>query len=233
MAEDRGWREYEKQIYDRLVKAAGGDDEATVTFDARLPGRFSKVDRQIDAYVEGRFADCVARGTMAVDCKCFSRRVDVKDVETFIGLVEDVGTDFGLLVTTEGFTPAAEARAKAHRGVYVEIVPYEELEEWEPDVEFCQVCTDPESDRAPGPVYLDPIDPGVPGAEHARGMGRCWSCNTMHMRCVCGGLNSLYENEEGAWVECSAGCGVEWKVEVELDRKGMEEGETVEFRRAI
>jgi hypothetical protein len=44
---------------------------------------------------------------MAVDCKCFTRNVDVKAVEVFIGLVEDVGTDFGLIVTTEGYSPAA------------------------------------------------------------------------------------------------------------------------------
>jgi hypothetical protein len=53
---------------------------------------------------------------MAVDCKCFSRNVDVKNVETVMGLVEDVGADLALIVTTEGFSEGAKRRAKAARG---------------------------------------------------------------------------------------------------------------------
>ena len=39
---------------------------------------------------------------MIVDCKCLFKKIDVKDVETFIGLVEDVNAEFGLLITTSG-----------------------------------------------------------------------------------------------------------------------------------
>lgn len=224
------WRRYEQQIHDRLVKAAGGDDKAEVTFDKHLPGRYSEKMRQIDVYVVGSFAGHVGRGEMAVDCKCFSRKVNVKDIEAFIGLVEDVGTDFGLMVTTRGYSDAARKRASAVRGVQVEIVPFEELETWRPEVLFCPVCTDLESDRAPGPLYMDPVPEGTVGRELVHGVGRCWNCNTIGMRCKCGTLNVQFEAEEGEWQECAGGCGVEWLAKEEIDRKGIPEGERLEFR---
>ncbi len=171
---------------------------------------------------------------MVVDAKCFSRHVDVGDIDRFIGFVEDVQTDFGLLITTGGFSAAAEARAAGHRGVRVDVVPYAKLEDWSPDLDFCLVCTDPESERMPGAIYFDAPDdtgPNVLGAEYCDGIGRCEKCDAMHMRCrECGELNSVTEWNEGEWQECAGGCGVAWKVVVERDQKGMEEGETVELR---
>jgi hypothetical protein len=230
MAEEPDWRRYEKQIYERLVKSAGGKDTVEVTFDKRMPGRLSGTTRQVDVYVEGEFANQIGHATMAVDCKCFDRKVDVKAVEAFIGLVNDVGTDLGLLVTTEGFTVAAKKRALAERGVQVEIVPYDELEAWEPEVLFCPACTDMDSDRAPGPLYLDPIPEEVEGANLALGLGRCWHCNSISMRCACGALNTLLEHEEGEWQECSGGCGLEWRAVETVDRDGIPGSDEVAFR---
>jgi Restriction endonuclease len=232
MATEPDWRKYEKQIYERLVSMAEGDENAEIVFDKRMPGRRSGTDRQVDVYVEGSFAGGVGRGTMAVDCKCLERNVDVKAVETFISLVEDVGTDFGLMVTNQDYSEAARIRAGSAHGVRVEIVPYGELADWTPEVLFCPICTGLTSDRAPGPLYIDPIDSDVPGAELVLGVGRCWTCNAISMRCSCGTLNTLLESDEGDWLECEGGCRVEWKVQVEIDRKGLPEGEGLEFRKA-
>jgi len=73
----------------------------------------------------------------------------VKDVETFMGLYDDVRTDFGLMVTTEGYSHATKNRADAP-GMRIEIVPYDELAHWEPPFQFCGVCTDAASDNMPG-----------------------------------------------------------------------------------
>jgi hypothetical protein len=229
VSDDHDWRKYEHQIHQRLVGMAGDDETANIEFDARLPGSLSGIERQVDVFVEGSFAGHVGRGTMAVDCKCFSRNVDVKDAEAFMGLVDDVGTDFGLIVTTEGYSPAAKHRLRG-RGFRFDIVPYDELENWTPEVLFCPVCTDLESDRAPGPLYLDPPDLRIPGAELLLGVGRCWTCNTISMRCRCGTLNTLMEAEEGEWRECEGGCGVELRAEEQVDHKGTPVGETIEAR---
>jgi hypothetical protein len=110
--------------------------------------------------------------------------------------------------------------------------PYDELENWEPEVLFCPICTDMDSDRAPGPLYLDPVTDDVIGGGLVLGLGRCWTCNTISMRCACGALNTLLEAEEGEWQECAGGCGVEWNAQEEIDRKGVPEGDHLEFRKA-
>jgi hypothetical protein len=233
MADERDWRQYESQIFERLKNMAGED--AVLEFDAALAGRFSRVDRQVDVHVRGSFAGAIASGTMAVDCKCFTRKVNVKDVEAFMGLVDDVGTDFGLLVTTEGYSEAAKQRAAA-RGMRIDIVPYGELSDWEPPFQFCGVCTDWDSDHAPGGVNIDRFVPGhePPGGEHAVGAGACDRCQAIYMECSCGTVNHAIEFQHGEWLECEGDCGVEWKAEVEVDRKGVpvtsDPHEQVEFR---
>ncbi len=128
------WKAYERQIYEAL-KAHVAED-AEVTFDEggrqKLPGRYSEIDRQIDVIVQGTFAGLPGVHTMIVDCKSFSENVDVKDVEAFIGLVEDVNADLGLLVTSAGYSSAAKKRAAAVRGIILDVVPLDELAFWLP-----------------------------------------------------------------------------------------------------
>ena len=84
--------------------------EARVEKNIRVRGRRSGTDRQIDVAVRvktGQFELFIA-----IDCKDYGSKVDVKDVEEFMGLVEDVGAHQGALVTTVGYTEAAKKRAE-------------------------------------------------------------------------------------------------------------------------
>jgi hypothetical protein len=89
----------------------------------------------------------------------------------------------------------------------------------------------------PGGVYIEGFVAGQepPGAELAVGAGTCDRCQAVHIECSCGTVNYAVEAEEGEWMECQGGCGVEWKVEIEVDRKGMpltaDARDQVEFRR--
>lgn len=114
---DPAWKHYEKQIEDLIRKRAVGP--VKITTDAKLTGLLSEVPRQIDILVEGNVSG-IADVTIALDCKCFSKKVDVKDVEAFLGMVEDIGVNMGMLVTTVGFTPAAKRRATK---IVQEVVP--------------------------------------------------------------------------------------------------------------
>jgi hypothetical protein len=128
------WKQYEQQIYERLKAGVAAD--AAVTFDQdgtqRLPGRFSGIDRQIDVLVRGKFAGLEGELLMIVDCKSISRRLDVIAVETFAGLLDDVGTPLGLLVTTKGYSDAAERQTVGVRGCLLDVVPFDELAAWIP-----------------------------------------------------------------------------------------------------
>lgn len=225
VSSDRDWRRYEEQIHDRLKQLAG--PEAEVTFDVKLLGRFSGVQRQIDVHVRGSFTG-IGDATLAVDCKCFASKIDVKQVEMVMGLVDDVGTDIGLLVTTEGFTPAAKRRAKGARAMWLDVVPYDQLADWEPDVLWCHVCTDLESEDFPGGVFMEPI-------EDTAAAGRCERCQAMHVRCACGFTNAADDEQAGTWLQCEGGCGVEWRFDAELDSDALpiteDPREQVEFRR--
>ena len=118
-------RAFEVEIVRRLVQeqdVGGGEQRARkrnahapaaasaeITPNAKLPGKFSKVERQIDLLIEERASDFAFR--IVIDAKYRGRKIDVGDVEAFIGLTRDVEAHTGMMVALEGYTPAAVNRA--------------------------------------------------------------------------------------------------------------------------
>jgi hypothetical protein len=112
MSRDAEWRQYEAQIADWAKQLTG--DTAKVQTNVKLPGRQSGVDRQVD--VTGEFAGgAVESATAVIDAKLYSRKLTVSEVSSFAVLVEDVGADFGVLVTNQGFSAAAQRLARERR----------------------------------------------------------------------------------------------------------------------
>lgn len=117
------WKEYEKEIYD-YFKEQYPDTE--ITFDAKKEGVFSKVERQIDILIEQYVAG--NRIVIAIDGKYFNKKVDVKAVEGYISMLEDIGAHKGLLISKEGYTEAAYNRA--HFGsteIELEVLNFKDL----------------------------------------------------------------------------------------------------------
>jgi len=79
---------------------------ATVQHNVTLDGRKSGTKRQIDVLVEQMIGniECV----IVIDSKDYTDPVDLKGVEEFAGLVDDVGGHKGVLVSPSGFTKAAK-----------------------------------------------------------------------------------------------------------------------------
>lgn len=121
--------DYENGVADVIGAILG--DAATVRRNVQLVGRKSGRTRQIDVLVTGPLFGG-ADQSMVVDCKLYSRPVDVKGVESFIGLINDVGAETGLLVTASGVTASARARAASERGIRVDAVSARELSAWRP-----------------------------------------------------------------------------------------------------
>ncbi len=82
---------------------------AEVTHDAKLIGRKSNRSRQIDVLVRDKIGNYDIM--IVIDCKDYNRPVDVKGVEEFWGLIDDVGAHKGALVCPKGFSRAAKERA--------------------------------------------------------------------------------------------------------------------------
>ncbi len=85
--------------------------EASVEHNVKLPGRHTGVQRQIDVLVRQKIGQYEIR--IVIDCKDYSRPVDVKGVEEFHGLLDDVGAQKGVLVCPAGFSQAAKNRAES------------------------------------------------------------------------------------------------------------------------
>lgn len=101
------WKDYENAVFEILRSRFPAEK---IGVDSMLPGRFSKINRQID--VAGHTSLMGHSMLAIVDCKCYSRRVDVKDVEAIIGMAADVNAHVALIVTTIGCTKAAQSRAE-------------------------------------------------------------------------------------------------------------------------
>jgi hypothetical protein len=106
------------QFSNHLFFVAGTEDERQ----HKVRGQYSLVDRQVDVAVYRRDK---SSPILMADAKRYRDRIDVKDVECFIGMVDDVGADIGLLVAPRGFTSAAKRRAHA-AGVARKIMSIEE-----------------------------------------------------------------------------------------------------------
>ncbi|GIU52514.1 hypothetical protein TUM4438_45440 [Shewanella sairae] len=100
------WKQYETEIFEHFQQQY---PDAEITLDAKKTGIYSKVSRQIDILIEQYVAG--NRFTLVIDGKFFNKKVDVKAVESFIGMLEDIGAHKGLLISNQGFSEAAYNRA--------------------------------------------------------------------------------------------------------------------------
>jgi tetratricopeptide (TPR) repeat protein len=100
------WREYEGHIRESYQAQYPG---AAIKSNVKIIGRYSKVERQVDILIEDYVAGSLIR--IVIDGKLFSRKINVKDVETFISFIEDLEADQGIIITEKGYSAAALNRA--------------------------------------------------------------------------------------------------------------------------
>jgi len=85
------------------------DPSAVVRHNVMLPG-LSGASRQIDVLIESTMGPFPIK--IIVDAKDHARPIDIKGVETFIGMRDDVQANQGSMVCPKGFTRNAKARAE-------------------------------------------------------------------------------------------------------------------------
>jgi hypothetical protein len=111
------WKRFE-QLAAEIQREISPDAE--VSTNQQIAGKRSGQSRQIDIVVKqkvGQFEILII-----IDCKDYKHPLDVRDVESFIGMVEDIGAHKGALISVKGFTGAAVARAKDANVVF-EAIP--------------------------------------------------------------------------------------------------------------
>jgi len=121
------WKDYEIYITRHFQKLFPG---ASIQHDVRRLGLISKTERQIDILIEGRIAGFAL--TIVVDCKYFGKKVDVKEVDSFLGYLHDLKASKGILITNQGYTEAAYNRAMYDtRDVELRIIDFNDLEKYQ------------------------------------------------------------------------------------------------------
>ena len=117
------WRKYELNIFN-TIKSAFPDSE--IEFDDAILGIYSKVERQVDFAIRKTIAGKRILGV--VDCKYFGKNIDLKIVESFIGMIEDLNANFGILITNNGYSKAAKNRVK-FSNLKLDVLAVDELNE--------------------------------------------------------------------------------------------------------
>lgn len=204
----KDWELYEEQIFRKLRTDF---PDSAITKNDHIKGQFSKVSRQVDISIRGDLTGYEVLGV--VECKHFSRRVDVKVVDSFIGFLEDVKANLGVIITNEGFSTAARNRASV-RDIRLEIVEFEHLGDYDLSWYRCGVC-DPGPERFPALVSFGPPDGVFCGDEpvYIIRVGHCDWCNSVHIECqACGVVTPIWPGDYDRLVECEGGCGLHFRV---------------------
>ena len=96
------WKSYEAYVTGALVARFPG---IRIKRDVHVTGRRSQISRQIDILVE-------SSSLIAIECKHYKQKVDVKHVESFLSMMDDLGVKSGIIITSAGYTKGAYARSK-------------------------------------------------------------------------------------------------------------------------
>jgi hypothetical protein len=121
------WHKYEAYIFGSLQRRFPG---ARVRPNIHLLGIKTGRRRQIDVLVERSEGGFDLK--IAFDCKCYKRKVTVKDVEAFLGMLDDIRVSKGVLVTTKGYSKTAYERARREpRDIDLQIVLPERLSQYQ------------------------------------------------------------------------------------------------------
>lgn len=118
------WTEYEELVFQECCRVFNDG----VRKDVHIKGRYSERMRQIDIYIlnaniDGEFVSII------VDAKHYGKKIDVKTVESYMSMMDDVGVRHGIIVSSKGFTSSAIKRAhKSPQELEVDILSIKELE---------------------------------------------------------------------------------------------------------
>ncbi|MBK9014621.1 MAG: restriction endonuclease [Saprospiraceae bacterium] len=211
----KDWEIYERQIFDKLNEEF---PDAEISKNQKIIGKFSKINRQIDILVISKSIGHEIK--VVIDCKKFSKVVDIKTVESFIGMLDDVGAHVGIIITNEGFTKSAKNRVTGYtKDVKLKVVEFSKLDEFHFIWDYCEACSNIER-PIHGEISWDKNEIIIDNKRKVSIIrGSCDYCGTVHYKCVKCGV--FIEREEMNYMEC--GCGNQFELKEVYIGSGMTE----------
>lgn len=205
MVKSLSWQIYERVAACYEVEAASMD--VSVTPNASLIGSISKVPRQIDILVDARFEDGFDR-RIIFDAKHRKRKVDVKDVESFEGMMRDVNAARGVLICSSGWSEAAAARAA--NAIDIRLMTADEAEDVDhAAVEPCPFCRETRTPHNQGLVFWDGQFPLPLDGWAIIFTGKCDRCRCFAFWCWDCGEKVIVPDAE----VYTCGCDRKWFIE--------------------
>ncbi len=209
------WREFERLVATLISEEY--KDDVTVIPNARIYGFISGRKRQIDILADFRFDSNLSR-RIIFDAKYRKRPIDIKEIESFEGLMKDVEAKRGFIVCTNGYTKSALKRAQQHIGI--KLISSEEIESFSIDsFDYCN------SESCSNGLVLWDLTPGIiinEGPVDVQATGKCDECGKFNIWCWSCGNKMCIEYESD--LKCS--CDSPWfwltSIEPEIDENGQE-----------
>lgn len=173
-------------VYQRCVAAFAheryGNLDVTVQPNVFIVGNISGVKRQIDVLVDARWEDDTSK-RIIIDAKYRKDKIDINDVETIIGMMQDCRADRAVLVCTSGDTQAAFSRAQD--AINISILTLEEALKYEWVYEPCLGKYASRKSNRTGMVlwgeYM--VYGGADGLWTVIQTGKCDVCHSFHVWC--------------------------------------------------
>jgi hypothetical protein len=204
LAKTLSWQIYERVAACFEVEAASMD--VSVTPNASLIGSISHVSRQIDILVDARFEEGFDR-RIIFDAKHRKRKVDVKDIESFEGMMRDVNASRGVLICSSGWSQAAASRAADL--IDIRLMTVDEIDEMDfAAVDPCPHCR-LTCQRNPGLVFWDGQFPLPLDGWAIIFSGKCDRCRCFAFWCWECGEKVIVPDKE----VYTCGCDRKWFIE--------------------
>ncbi len=194
------WKEYEwlvaKLIHDEDTSATS----RTVTYDKKVLGKISRQQRQIDILIEEKINGIEA--VTIVDCKDRKRNIDIKSIESFIGMVDDVKADYGIIYSPKGYTSGAISRIEDRTDIILLYFDWESANIIRETASIpnrlqdsCVVCC--KDNTFPGLLVWEHAYPViVDGIFCLYATGQCLRCKTEYIWCEsCGIMTPVSDND--------------------------------------
>ncbi|MCQ2202454.1 MAG: restriction endonuclease [Bacteroidales bacterium] len=99
------WKLYEDSVYDECLRIYERD-AVEIIKDYHIKGKYSGTSRQVDVWIKLKNGE-----TIVVDAKFYNKNVDIKEVESCISMLKDIGANKGMLITQKAFSKSAISRA--------------------------------------------------------------------------------------------------------------------------
>lgn len=208
--------DFDCRVYERIVAAVQAEQsgiDLSVTPNAKVIGCISGVQRQIDVLIDARWGDDDVETRTIVDAKCYRAKLDVKDVESFEGMMRDCRAQRGILVCPNGSSEAAKRRAQD--AITITLLSPDDLDDF-PWAQFDPCMGECARSRRGknGLVLWDGQLPvGLEGTWVIVWSGKCDRCHNFHIWCWdCGEKFALSDEDEHICY-----CGYRWVTVIEQE----------------